>query len=68
MDGWSLGVVDVMVSFKKASLTGAKDTLAVILITKGADVIASGDYLVGGLLVVAGWILLVVDHYFAGSG
>jgi len=36
MDGWSLGVVDVMVSFKKASLTGAKDTLAVILITKGA--------------------------------
>ena len=42
---------------------GAKDTVAVALITLGIQQIQGGDYIAGGALVAVGWILLVVDRY-----
>ena len=42
---------------------GAKDTVAVALITLGIQQIQGGDYIAGGALVSIGWILLVVDRY-----
>lgn len=49
------------VSKKRAAAEGGKDTAAIALITLGVSIIQKGDYLVGGGLVAAGWILLVVD-------
>ena len=42
---------------------GAKDTVAVALITLGIQQIQGGDYIAGGALVAIGWILLVIDRY-----
>ena len=50
------------VSFGKAAGLGAKDTLAMGLITMGVAELNKGDYLVGGAFVTIGWVLLVVDH------
>jgi hypothetical protein len=51
------------VSLGKSVSLGAKDTVAIALITIGVSEINKQDYIVGGLLVTVGWILLVVDKY-----
>jgi len=51
------------VTFSKAAGIGAKDTLAIVLITIGVDFITKQEYVVGGALVFIGWVLLVVNRY-----
>jgi len=50
-------------SFGRAAGEGAKDAVAISLITIGVQQIQAGDYIAGGLLVTIGWILLVIDRY-----
>jgi uncharacterized membrane protein YedE/YeeE len=47
----------------KAVSFGAKDTVAIALITVGVNEINKQNYIVGGFLVAFGWVLLVVDKY-----
>jgi len=42
---------------------GVKETIAIILISQGMNIINNGDYISGGALVAVGWILLVIDRY-----
>lgn len=39
-----------------------KDTIAMALIALGMDFINKGDYMVGGALITAGWILLLIQQ------
>jgi len=57
-----------MPSFKKASGIAVKDTIATALIALGVNMIQNGEIVAGGILVVAGWILYVIDRYAIGSG
>ena len=50
-------------SLKRAAGEGAKEALAISLITLGVQQIEAGDYVVGGALVAIGWALIVVDRY-----
>jgi len=50
-------------SLKKAAGEGAKEALAMSLITLGIQQIEAGNYIAGGLLVTIGWALIVVDRY-----
>ena len=40
-----------------------KDTLAFILIASGVDVAQGGDYLMGGAMIAAGGILLLIQQF-----
>jgi len=51
------------VTFSKAAGMETKETVAIVLITVGTDFIIKQEYVVGGLLVFIGWVLLVVDMY-----
>lgn len=42
---------------------GAKETIAMALISLGVSMIQQGDVISGGALVAVGWILLVVNRY-----
>jgi hypothetical protein len=55
--------LSIKVSFGKAVSFGAKDTVAIALITVGVNEINKQNYIVGGFLVAVGWVLLVVDKY-----
>jgi hypothetical protein len=55
--------LSIKVKMSKAISLGAKDTVAIALITIGVNEINKQDYIVGGFLVVVGWVLLVVDKY-----
>ena len=55
-----------MVSFKKHLSLGVVDTAAIALITTGVGLINQGNYIVGGVLVTFGWVLLVVSKYVSG--
>jgi len=39
-----------------------KDTVAMALIALGMDFINKGEYVVGGALITAGWILLLIQQ------
>ena len=39
-----------------------KDTVAAALIALGMDFINKGDYITGGALITAGWILLLIQQ------
>ena len=47
---------------KKAIKESTKMTIAIILLERGAEMILQGEYLWGGALVVAGWILLLINY------
>jgi len=36
-------------------------SFAVLFLTKGAQLIIEGDYVIGGLLVTIGWILFILS-------
>lgn len=51
------------VSLKRAALVdGPKEVAAIALIYKGIEMIEAGDLLLGGGMVVAGGILIVIDQ------
>jgi len=46
-----------------ATQTGILQTVAILLLTTGANYIEQGDYVVGGALATIGFILLVISNY-----
>jgi len=52
-----------MVSLKKASGIAVKDTIATALIAVGVSMLKGGEIVAGGILVLCGWVLYMVDHY-----
>jgi len=59
-------VVDGLVKAKRLLQSGWKSILqsvAVFLLTMGADRIKTGDYLIGGATVTIGFILFLVANY-----
>ena len=46
-----------------ATQTGILQTVAILLLTMGANYIEQNDYMVGGALATIGFILLVVSNY-----
>jgi len=46
-----------------ATQTGILQTVAILLLTMGANYIEQGDYMVGGAFATIGFILLVVSNY-----
>ena len=54
------------VRIKQAIGKGVLKTIAIFLLTSGANFIQNGDYIVGGLLCTVGFILLVIDGYVGG--
>jgi hypothetical protein len=54
------------VRFRKLAESGWKailNTIAVLLLTQGANSINSGDYLTGGAMCVIGFILFLIANY-----
>ena len=47
---------------KKAVKESTKMAIAIILLERGAELILQGEYIFGGLLVVVGWILLLINY------
>jgi len=47
----------------RAAGEGAKEVIAISLISLGMQQIQAGDYIGGGALVAIGWVLLVIDRY-----
>jgi len=47
---------------KKAIKESTKMAIAIILLERGAELILQGEYLFGGLLVVVGWVLLLINY------
>jgi len=47
---------------KKAIKESTKMTIAIILLERGAELILQGEYIFGGLLVVVGWVLLLINY------
>jgi len=55
-----------LVNARKLAQSGWKavlQSIAVFLLTMGADRIKSGDYLIGGAVVVIGFVLFLVANY-----
>jgi hypothetical protein len=55
-----------MSRFKRLQAAGWKgvlNTIAVLLLTSGADAIKSNDFLVGGAMATLGFILFVLANY-----
>ena len=46
-----------------ATQTGILQTVAILLLTMGANYIEQGEYMVGGAFATIGFILLVVSNY-----
>jgi uncharacterized membrane protein YjjP (DUF1212 family) len=56
-------------SLKRSGWRAALNTVAVVLLTQGASLIQQGDYIAGGVMVVAGFAIFLVSHYFGcGNG
>jgi len=58
--------VVALVNARKLAQSGWKavlQSIAVFLLTMGADRIKSGDYLIGGAVVVIGFVLFLVANY-----
>ena len=47
---------------KKAIKESTKMAIAIILLERGAELILQGEYIFGGLLVVVGWVLLLINY------
>ena len=47
---------------KKAIKESTKMAIAIILLERGAELILQGEYIFGGLLVVIGWVLLLINY------
>ena len=47
---------------KKAVKESTKMAIAIILLERGAELILQGEYIFGGLLVVVGWVLLLINY------
>lgn len=53
--------------FSVALGESVKYTLAISLISYGISLINQGDILIGGALVAAGWLLIVINQYVIGG-
>jgi uncharacterized protein YacL len=54
------------VKFRRLAVSGWKailNTIAVLLLTQGANAIQANDYLTGGTMVVIGFILFLIANY-----
>ena len=47
---------------RKGLKESTKMTIAILLLQQGARLILQGEYLWGGALVVAGWVLLLINY------
>ena len=47
---------------KKGLKESTKMAIAILLLQQGARLILQGEYLWGGALVVAGWVLLLINY------
>jgi len=48
--------------FRKGLKESTKMTIAILLLQRGAELILQGEYLLGGALVLGGWILLLINY------
>jgi hypothetical protein len=52
------------VKLSKALGLAGKDTIAIILISKGLDFVNEGNYVVGAGSIIAGGLLFLIQQYF----